>query len=124
MLARRGIRATLEALVSRSPLPIDLHIDTDQPLPEDVQVSLYYIASEAITNVYKHAHASRVQIELSHTDSTVRLTVRDNGVGGADPARGSGLIGLRDRVEALNGTMHVTSPTGKGTLVLVTIPCR
>lgn len=123
LLVRRGLKAALELLVSRSPVPIELHIRIDQSLSEDLQVSLYYIVSEAITNVYKHAHASEVQVDLAHTDSTIRLTVRDNGIGGADPVHGSGLIGIRDRIEALDGTMHVTSPTGKGTFVLATIPC-
>jgi signal transduction histidine kinase len=122
VLSRRGLRAALSALVSRSPVPVELNIDGDRRLPESLAVTLYYVVSEALTNVLKHAHASMVCIDLDQNDSPVRLALRDNGIGGADPGRGSGLIGLKDRVEALGGTLEVTSPTGQGTSLLVTIP--
>jgi signal transduction histidine kinase len=121
-LSLRGIDAALRELVRRSPVPVELHIDVDRRLPEDVEVALYYVASEAVTNVLKHAHASEVRIDLHKEDSTTRLAIRDNGVGGADPVRGSGLTGLRDRVEAVGGTMRLTSPPGKGTTLVVTLP--
>lgn len=84
-------------------------------------MSLYYVVSEALTNVLKHANASMASVDLEKEDTRVRLTVRDDGVGGADPGRGSGLTGLRDRVEALGGTIKITSPPGHGTSVVVTI---
>jgi signal transduction histidine kinase len=120
-LAARGLDAALTQLVARSPVPVELHIDADRRLDEEIEVSLYYVVSEALTNVLKHANASTVRVDLAEQDSQVRLTVRDDGVGGADPTRGSGLTGLRDRVEALGGTMQITSPTGHGTSVVVTI---
>jgi signal transduction histidine kinase len=122
VLARRGLKAALKALVSRSPVPVELHVGTDQRLPEQLEVGLYYVVSEALTNVFKHAHASEVRIDLTQQDSEVHLTVRDDGVGGADPSEGSGLSGLKDRIEALGGTIGITSPTGKGTSLAVMIP--
>ncbi|MFB9838497.1 sensor histidine kinase [Actinoallomurus acaciae] len=122
LLARRGLKAALKGLVARSPVPVELHVDADGRLPEQLEVSLYYIVSEALTNVFKHAHASVVHIDLTEEDAKIRLRVRDDGVGGADPSGGSGLTGLTDRVEALGGTMHVTSPTGRGTSLVVTVP--
>jgi signal transduction histidine kinase len=121
-LAAQGLGGALAELVSRSPVPVDLRIDADGSLPEDLEVTLYYVASEALANVLKHAHASEVGIDLAKEGSEIRLTVRDNGVGGADPGRGSGLAGLRDRVEALGGTVQITSPQGKGTSLLVRTP--
>lgn len=122
LLARRGLKAALRGLVARSPVPVELHVDADRRLPEQLEVSLYYIVSEALTNVFKHAHASVVHIDLTEEDAEIHLKVRDDGVGGADPSGGSGLTGLTDRVEALGGTMHVTSPTGQGTSLVVTVP--
>jgi signal transduction histidine kinase len=87
-----------------------------------VEVAAYYAVSEALANVAKHARASAVQVELSADDAMVRLAVRDDGIGGADPARGSGLTGLRDRIEARGGTVHITSPPGGGTTLLIQIP--
>jgi signal transduction histidine kinase len=123
MLARRGLPAAIKALVSRSPVPVELHIDACERLPEKFEVTIYYLISEALTNVLKYAHASAVRIDLKSDDSQIRLRVRDDGIGGADPARGSGLAGLEDRVQALGGTIQVTSPTGSGTSLAVTIPC-
>ena len=95
-------------------MPAELTLDGDRELPERVQVGLYYVVSEALTNVAKHSRASAVQVRVDISDSTVDLVVRDDGIGGADP-RGSGLIGLRDRVETLGGTVKLTSNPGEGT---------
>lgn len=122
MLARRGLKAALNTLVSRSLVPVELHIDMDQRLPAEFEFTLYHIVSESLTNVLKHAHASEVRIDLTKRTSEIRLTVRDDGIGGADPARGSGLTVLKDRVQALGGTIQITSPIGDGTLMAVTIP--
>jgi signal transduction histidine kinase len=121
-LARQGLKAALSELVSRSAVPVELHIDTDERLPESFEVALYYVASEALTNALKHAYATVVRIDLNEEDGHVRLRVHDNGVGGADPARGSGLVGLDHRVRDLGGTLKITSHAGKGTSLLVTIP--
>jgi signal transduction histidine kinase len=93
-------------------------------LPEQVEVAMYYTVSEALTNVAKYAHASEVDIELRLEDEVARLSVHDDGVGGAHFGGGSGLVGLRDRVEALGGGIHVVSPSGGGTSLIVDIPVR
>ena len=80
------------------------------------------MVSEALTNAAKHASASRVEVDVGVADEVLRLLVRDDGVGGADPSRGSGLLGLSDRVDAIGGTIEITSPPGRGTTLLVTIP--
>jgi signal transduction histidine kinase len=103
-------------------VPVELHIDTDERLPEPFEVALYYVVCEALTNALKHAYATVVRIDLNEEDGHVRLRVRDNGVGGADPTRGSGLVGLDHRVRELGGTLDITSHAGKGTSLLVTIP--
>ena len=85
---------------------------------------MYYVTSEALANAAKHGQASRVGVRLSEGDACVELAIRDDGVGGVDPANGSGLIGLRDRVEAVGGTIEITSPRGDGTTVLARLPTR
>ncbi len=87
-----------------------------------MEVAAYYAISEALTNAAKHARASAVHLELGADDAMVRLAIRDDGIGGADPAQGSGLVGLRDRIEAVGGTFDVTSPAGGGTTLLIKIP--
>jgi signal transduction histidine kinase len=122
ILARGGLAAALETLANRSVVPVelDLHIDTD--LPDDVEVAAYYVVSEAMTNVAKYAHASSVHVAATTDDRVLTLRVRDDGVGGAVLGRGSGLIGLQDRVEALGGTITVESPPGGGTSITVALP--
>ena len=89
-----------------------------------VEVTAYYVVSEALTNVAKHARATRVHVTLQERDGELRLRVSDDGVGGADPARGSGLVGLKDRVEASGGTLTVESRPGEGTRLDVALPLR
>jgi signal transduction histidine kinase len=91
-------------------------------VPERVEVAAYYVVSEALTNAAKHANASVVRVDVDLSDGLLRLSVDDDGVGGADFRRGSGLIGLEDRVEAVGGKIKVTSPPGRGTSLQVTIP--
>jgi signal transduction histidine kinase len=91
-------------------------------LPERVEVTAYYVVAEALTNVAKHAGASLVRVEVAAQDGRVRLGIRDDGVGGADPGRGSGLVGLKDRVAATGGTLRVDSHPGQGTSLLVELP--
>jgi signal transduction histidine kinase len=117
-----GIGPALKTLAHRSAIPVNLTVNADQRLAEHIEVAAYYIVSEALTNTAKHAHASAVHVTLNVQDTVLRLCVRDDGDGGADPNQGSGLTGLRDRVEALNGTIQVSSPAGAGTSLTVTIP--
>jgi signal transduction histidine kinase len=91
-------------------------------LPDSVEVGAYYVVSEALTNVAKHARASVVKVGVEADGADLRLSIRDDGIGGADTVKGSGLIGLTDRVEALGGTMAISSPPGNGTSLLVKIP--
>jgi signal transduction histidine kinase len=122
VLSRGGLGPALRALARRAPVPVEVDLGDDRRLPDRVEVAAYYVVSEAITNAAKHAEASVLRVELDAAGPVVRLAIRDDGIGGADPARGSGLIGLRDRVEALGGTMEVSSAVGAGTSLLVTIP--
>ena len=97
-------------------------VHADARLPQRVEVAAYYVVSEALTNAAKHAHASVVQVSAATTGQVLHLHVRDDGTGGADPARGSGLIGLKDRVEALGGTITIDSPAGAGTCLHAELP--
>jgi signal transduction histidine kinase len=122
LLSELGLTGALQALARRSALPVELDLRTGRRLPDQVEVAAYYAVSEALANAAKHAHASVVHVELDTPDTAVRLAIRDDGIGGADPAKGSGLTGLRDRIEAVGGTFDVTSPAGGGTTLLIKIP--
>jgi signal transduction histidine kinase len=122
MLAEGGLRPALRSLARRASLPVELNLATDARFAQPVEVAAYYVVSEALANAAKHADASYVDVTLAEVDGVLQLSVRDDGVGGADSRGGSGLIGLRDRVEALGGTIAVESPQGGGTTVLVTLP--
>jgi signal transduction histidine kinase len=122
ILSRGGLGPALKALARRSAVPVELDVRTDHPMPKQVEVAVFYVVSEALTNAAKHARASVVFVEVDAGDSIVQLAVRDDGVGGADPTQGSGLVGLSDRVEALGGTIDIASSAGHGTSLLVTIP--
>ena len=122
VLAEGGLGLALRTLARRSPVPVDLQVHVEGRLPERVEVAAYYVVAEALTNVAKHAGASVVQVEVDAEDGLLRLGVRDDGVGGADPARGSGLVGLKDRVEATGGSLRVDSRAGQGTRLLVELP--
>jgi GAF domain-containing protein len=122
ILSERGLQAALQSLARRSAVPVELGLCVERRLPDHVEVAAYYAVSEALANAAKHAQASAVQVELGADDAMVRLAIRDDGIGGADPAQGSGLVGLSDRIEAVGGTLEVTSPTGGGTTLLIEIP--
>jgi signal transduction histidine kinase len=124
ILSTGGLVPALRALARRSALPVELDLRAPRRLPEQIEVAAYYAVSEALTNAAKHAHACVVHVELGGHDTTVRLAIRDDGVGGADPAGGSGLVGLRDRIEAVGGALTVTSPAGHGTTLLIEIPAE
>ena len=122
ILARGGLAAALKTLARRQAVRVDLEVHAQTRLPEPVEVAAYYVVSEAFTNTAKHAHASAVRVVVEAHDGVLKLSVRDDGRGGADPAGGSGLIGLTDRVDALGGTIRVVSPVGQGTTLQVTLP--
>lgn len=122
ILSGRGLQPALKALARRSAVPVELDLRAGRRLPGQVEVAAYYTVSEALANAAKHARASAVHVELDTPDAIVRLAIRDDGIGGADPAQGSGLVGLSDRIEALGGTLAVTSPIGGGTTLLIEIP--
>ena len=123
VLTDRGLGPALQALVRRSPVPVEI-----TELPEDrmdgpIEAAAYYVVAEAITNVAKYARATHVTVTVGRSSGLATLTVSDDGVGGADATLGTGLRGLADRLEALDGHLHVDSPPGRGTRVRAEIPC-
>jgi signal transduction histidine kinase len=121
-LSERGLGPALRTLARRSAVPVDLDVTTNARCPEPIEIAAYYAASEALANAMKHAQASRIEISLTASDGSLLLSIRDDGVGGADPARGSGLAGLADRVEALGGSIQLRSAAGAGTHITVDLP--
>jgi signal transduction histidine kinase len=124
ILSEGGLCPALRALARRSAVPVELDLRTQARFREPVEVAAYYVVSEALTNMTKHADASYVTVFMEERYGSMLLTVEDDGVGGADPVRGSGLVGIRDRVEALGGSFEVSSPVGEGTLVQVALPLQ
>ena len=122
ILTEGGLEAALGALARRSPVPVTLHVRTRERLPERLEITAYYVISEALANAAKHAEASAVQVDIEETGEVIRLSVKDNGSGGADPARGSGLVGLKDRIAAVGGTLSVRSRPGEGTTLRAELP--
>ena len=122
VLSERGLGPALRTLARRSAVPVDLDVTATARFPEPVEIAAYYVASEALANAMKHAQASRIEVSLTTRHGSLLLSVRDDGAGGADPARGSGLAGLADRVEALGGSIYVHSAAGAGTQIAVELP--
>jgi PAS domain S-box-containing protein len=122
VLTDRGLRAAVDVLASRAPVRVEIAEIPDERLPEPVEAAAYYLIAEALTNVTKYAAASAVRVQVVANGSSVSVEVSDDGVGGADPAAGSGLRGLADRVEALGGALEVVSPAGAGTMLRAEIP--
>ena len=122
ILAERGLAPTLKTLARRSPIPVELRVQVSGRLPELVEVSAYYVIAEALTNAAKHARASAVSVQIEPAGDVLLLEVRDDGTGGADFSRGTGLTGLKDRVEALGGRIFLDSPRGAGTSLRVELP--
>jgi len=127
ILGEGGLAPALKALARRSAIPVELDVRVDGRLPEPIEMAAYYLVSEALTNVAKHAQASTAYVEVdtadAHTgDGLLRVRVRDDGRGGADPAGGSGLVGLKDRAEALGGRLRVQSVPFEGTTVQAELP--
>jgi GAF domain-containing protein len=123
ILSEAGLRPALGSLGRRLGIPVDLDVRVDERLPEPVEVAAYYVVSELLTNAVKHARASAAEVLADVDDGLLRIRVRDDGIGGADPTRGTGLVGLKDRVEAIGGTFAVHSPHGHGTTVRCALPC-
>jgi signal transduction histidine kinase len=121
-LEDRGLQAALGSLVSRSVVPTTIGALPDERLPGPVEVAAYYVVAEALTNVAKYAEASSARIRVAVADGEAVVEVADDGVGGADPSAGSGLVGLTDRVEAVSGRLEVESPAGEGTRVRAYFP--
>jgi signal transduction histidine kinase len=122
VLSERGLAAALEAVAARAGLPIDVSVPSER-LPAPVEAAAYYVISESLTNVAKYAQASAVEIRVTRQNGRAVVEVADDGRGGADPAHGSGLRGLADRVEALDGVLRVESAPGRGTRIRAEIPC-
>ena len=122
VLSEDGLEPALKTLASRSPIRVELTVRAAARLPEEVELAAYYIVAEALTNTAKYSHASLVHVLVETRDRALRVVVRDDGVGGADPARGTGLLGLKGRVEAIGGTVSLASPPGAGTLLDAALP--
>jgi signal transduction histidine kinase len=122
VLTNRGLGPALEVLADHAHLPVELATDIPSRLPPTVEAVVYYVAAEGLTNIARYAHATAASLRLEADDTNVVLRVGDNGAGGADPLRGTGLRGLTDRVEALGGKLELRSPPGQGTLLTASIP--
>jgi signal transduction histidine kinase len=123
VVSGHGLAVALEQLAALAPLPVELHVDLGTRLPEDVEVAAYYVVSEGLANVAKHAAATTARVDVTRSDGRAIIEVVDDGAGGADSDRGSGLRGLADRVEALGGRLRVWSPPGDGTRLRAEMPC-
>jgi signal transduction histidine kinase len=122
IVSQGGLAAALKGLARRCPVPVNLDLAVARRMPEPVEVAAYYVVTEALTNTAKYAHASEVTVSAQTNGATLNLSIQDDGIGGADSRKGSGLIGLKDRIEALGGHMHITSHPGSGTALHVAIP--
>jgi signal transduction histidine kinase len=122
ILSEAGLGPALKSLARRSAVPVELDVRLEGRLPPAIEVAAYYVVSEALTNTAKHANASVARVAVEKRADVLRIQVSDDGSGGADPRRGSGLIGLTDRVEALGGKILVSSPPGEGTTMIALLP--
>jgi signal transduction histidine kinase len=122
-LREHGLPAALEALANRATVPTEVTCETPGRLPESVELAAYFVVSEALTNVAKYSQATHSTVCVTRSGPTVTIEIADDGIGGADDSRGSGLRGLADRVEALDGSLRVSSPPGAGTTVTAELPC-
>ena len=123
ILEDRGLDAALSAVVARAPVPVQLDVRVHPRPPAAVESAAYFVVNEALTNVARHAQSTRASVSIARAGDRLVVEIRDDGVGGADASRGTGLQGLRDRVAALGGTMHVISPDGGPTTISVELPC-
>jgi signal transduction histidine kinase len=123
ILGSHGLGPSIEDIAARCPIPVELDVELERRPPEPVEIGIYYVVSEALTNAAKHSHASTIRVSLGADRTGLRASVSDDGVGGAEPAEGSGLAGLADRVVALGGRFALESPPGRGTRIDVRLPC-
>ena len=124
VLSSHGLAIALESLAARAPVPVRLTVDLVERLPEPTEVAAYYVVSEALTNIGKHAQATSATVQVCRTGQGIVIDISDDGVGGADPMKGSGLHGLADRVEALGGELRIWTPSEDGgTVVHADLPC-
>lgn len=125
-LTMYGLRTALTGLTERAPIPVEITRTPSERLPEAVEVAVYYLVAEAITNVGKYAQATQATVDVERAESNghVTVAVEDDGIGGADPDKGTGLVGLADRIEALGGRLDIDSPRGGGTRLTAEIPCE
>jgi signal transduction histidine kinase len=123
VVSGHGLAVALESLAARAPVPVELNVDLDDRLPEALEVAAYYLVSESLANIGKHAQASSATIDIARDNGQVVIEIIDDGIGGANTEAGSGLRGLADRVEALDGRLRVWTPRGHGTRVRAEIPC-
>ncbi len=123
VLTDRGLDAALSSLAARSPVPVDVRVEVVERPPASVEAAAYFVVSEALTNVTKHANATKANVTVRRSDDRLTIQVQDDGVGGASIASGSGLAGLRDRLGALDGELHLLSPAGGPTILMAEIPC-
>jgi signal transduction histidine kinase len=123
ILVDRGLDAALSALAARCPAPVRVQVGVEPRAPQAVEAAAYFIVAEALANVAKHAHATQAWVTARRADDVLHLSITDDGVGGADPHGGTGLAGLRDRVQAVDGTFMLTSPPGGVTTITVELPC-
>jgi signal transduction histidine kinase len=121
VLSQHGLATALEELIARSPIPVELCATGERAAPA-AEAAIYFTVAEALTNVAKHADATRARVEIAFQADTVSAQIADDGVGGADRAAGSGLRGLADRLDALGGTLTIDSPPGEGTIVRACVP--
>jgi signal transduction histidine kinase len=122
ILSKGGLGPAIKTFARRSAVPVELDLNVDRRMPESVEVAAYYVVAEALTNAAKHAQASEVTVAAVAADDELHLIISDDGIGGAVAGAGSGLIGLKDRVEALAGGLDISSPAGSGTTLTVVIP--
>jgi signal transduction histidine kinase len=121
ILSKGGLGPAIKALARRSAIPVEVELNSDTRLPERIEVGAYYVVSEALTNAAKHSRASVVYVRVDVDHLIAQISIRDDGIGGADPSRGSGLTGLQDRVESLGGTFEIRNSVGDGTAILARI---
>jgi signal transduction histidine kinase len=124
VVSGHGLAVALESLAARAPLPVRLTVAVEGRMPEAVEIAAYYVVSESLANVAKHANASGATVEVRRAGGKAVIVVTDDGIGGADTELGSGLRGLADRVEALDGRLRMWSPPGGGTRLRAEIPCE
>ena len=124
VVSGHGLAVALESLTARAPVPVRLKVTVEDRLPEGIEIAAYYVVSESLANVARHAHASGASVEVSRAGGQAVIEVTDDGIGGADTELGSGLRGLADRVEALDGRLRMWSPPGGGTRLRAEIPCK